>query len=233
VSLRNAWEAQTGNWVRWARAPGHDSYWQYHRGPFLELVPPAARLTLDVGCGEGRVTRDLRDLRHTVIGIDAAPSMVAAAREADPDGEYVVASAEALPFDADVADLVVAFMSLMDIDDMPRAVREIGRVLRVRGRMVAAVVHPINSAGHFVPREGHDDAPFVIDSYLGQRRYSDYLERGGLEMTFESMHLTLEDYSRSLEGAGFLIERIRELYDDGNPRWRRVPLFLHWTAVKQ
>jgi hypothetical protein len=73
----------------------------------------------------------------------------------------------------------------------------------------------------------------VIESYLDRRRISDRLERGGLEMTFESIHFTLEDYSRALEAAGFLIERVRELYDDGNPRWRRVPLFLHWTAVKR
>jgi ubiquinone/menaquinone biosynthesis C-methylase UbiE len=136
VSLRNAWEAQAGNWVRWARAPGHDSYWQHHRPPFLELVPAPGRLTLDVGCGEGRVTRDLRALGHEAVGIDSAPSMIAAAREVDPESEYVEAGAEALPFEDGAADLVVAFMSLMDIDEMPRAVREVGRVLEVGGRML-------------------------------------------------------------------------------------------------
>jgi SAM-dependent methyltransferase len=233
VSLRNAWEAQAGNWVRWARAPGHDSYWTFHREPFLSSLPPPGRLTLDVGCGEGRVTRDLRALGHHTVGIDSSPSMIAAAREADPDGDYVEARAEALPFEDGAADLVVAFMSLMDIDDMPLAVREIGRVLEVGGRLVAAVVHPINSAGRFVPRRGDDHAPFVIESYLERRRYTDLLERGGLEMTFESIHFTLEDYSRALEGAGFLIDQMRELYDDEHPRWRRVPLFLRWMAVKQ
>jgi ubiquinone/menaquinone biosynthesis C-methylase UbiE len=233
VSLRDAWEDQADSWVRWARAPGHDSYWTFHREPFLSSLPPPGRLTLDVGCGEGRLTRDLRGMGHHAVGIDVAPSMIAAAREADPDGQYLAASAEAMPFEDGAADLVIAFMSLMDMDDMPAAVREVGRVLEVGTRFVAAVVHPINSAGRFVPRRGEDDAPFVIESYLEQRRYSDYLEREGYEMTFESIHFTLEDYSRAFEASGFLIEQVRELYDDENPRWNRVPLFMRWTAVKR
>jgi SAM-dependent methyltransferase len=232
VTLREAWEAQAGNWTRWAREPNLDSYWVFHRDSFLPLVPPPGRLTLDVGCGEGRVSRDLQDLGHRVVGVDAAPSLVEAAREADPGGEYLVADAVELPFEEGSADLVVAFMSLMDMDDMPGAVREIGRVLEPGGRLVAAVVHPINSAGRFVPRDG-DDAPFVVESYLERRRYSDFLERRGLEITFESIHFTLEDYSRALENGGFLIEEVTERYDDESPRWRRVPLFLRWSAVRQ
>jgi SAM-dependent methyltransferase len=178
------------------------------------------------------VTRDLRELGHAVIGIDAAPSMIAAAREADPQGEYVEADAAALPFDNDLADLGVAFLSLMDMDDMTGAVREIGRVLKPSARFVGVVIHPVNSAGRFMSQDD-DDARFRIESYLARRRYTDYLERDGYDMTFESMHFTLEDYSRALEEAGFLIQQIRELYDDRNPRWKRVPLFLRWTAVKR
>jgi SAM-dependent methyltransferase len=232
VSLREAWESQAPNWIRWAREPGHDSYWRFHRKAFLGSLPPPGRLTLDVGCGEGRVTRDLRALGHRVVGLDASPSMIGAAREEDPEGDYLVSDAAAMPFEDGSADLVLAFMSLMDMDDMPHAVREIGRVLEPGGRFAAAVVHPLNSAGQFVPRDGDDDAPLVIEDYLGRRRYTDRLERDGLEMTFESLHFTLEDYSLALETGGFLIRELRELYDDENPRWSRVPLFLRWTAVK-
>lgn len=227
MSLRDAWEGQAANWVRWARASGHDSYWTFHRDRLLSSLPPPGRLTLDLGCGEGRVTRDLRALGHRVVGVDVAPSMVAAAREADPEDEYVEADVAALPFDDGVADLAIAFMSLMDMDDMPGAVREIRRVLEPGGRFVAAVVHPINSAGQFVPRDGGEDAPFVIASYVAGRRYSDRLERDGYEMTFESIHFTLEDYWRALEAGGFLVEQLREVYDERHPRWGRVPLFLH------
>jgi SAM-dependent methyltransferase len=230
VSLRDAWEEQAENWTRWAREPGHDSYWTFHREPFLALLPPPGRLTLDIGCGEGRVTRDLRVAGHRVIGVDSAPSMVAAAREADSSGEYVEASAAELPFDDDTADLVVAFMSLQDMDDMPGAVAEAGRVLEPGGRLAAAVVHPINSAGRFASTE--PDAPFVVESYLDRRVFVDEADRAGLRMTFHQNHFVLEDYSRALEPAGFLFERFREVYEDGDPRWGRVPLFLHFVAVR-
>jgi len=117
------------------------------------------------------------------------------------------------------------------MDDMPGAVREIARVLQPNGLLLAAVVHPINSAGTFTSRE-EDDAPFVIESYLGPRRYTDVLERDGLPMTFNSIHFTLEDYSRALEESGLMLDELRELYEDENPHWSRIPLFLRFDAVK-
>lgn len=232
MTLRERWEEEAPNWIRWARAPDHDTYWRFHREAFLASLPEPGRRTLDVGCGEGRVTRDLRALGHRVVGVDSSASMVAAAREADPGGEYVEADAAALPFGDGSADLAVAFMSLMDLDDMAGSVRELGRVLEPGGLLVAAVVHPINSAGAFVPPHGGEDAPFVIDSYLARRPYSDRLERDGLEMTFHSIHFTVEDYSRALEAGGFLIRRVREVYEDASPRWSRMPLFLRLEAVR-
>jgi SAM-dependent methyltransferase len=233
LSLRDAWEEQAPNWIRWAREPGHDSYWRFHRESFLESLPTPGRRTLDVGCGEGRVTRDLRDLGHRMVGVDQSSTMIAAAREADPEGEYLVANAAELPFEDSSFDLAIGFMVLMDLDDMAGAVAEVGRVLERRGRFVMAVVHPINSAGEFVPRHGVDDAPYVIQSYLDRRPYSDRLARDGHEITFHSNHWTIEDYSRAFETAGFLMSEVREIYDDENPRWRRMPLFLRWTGLKQ
>ena len=232
MTLREAWEEQAPNWIRWAREPGHDSYWVFHREAFLASLPPPGRLTIDIGCGEGRVSRDLRALGHHVVGIDAAPSMVAAAREADPGGEYLVGSAMDLPFADGAADLAVAFMVLMDLDDMPAALREIARVLSPGGQLIAPVTHLLNSAGVFSPRDGDETAPFVIQTYREQRRTEDSFLRNGLEMTFHSIHFTLEDYSRAFEDAGLQIARMRELYDESNPRWSRLPLILRFEAVK-
>lgn len=55
MGLREAWESEAANWVAWARKPGHDSYWTFHRDAFLELLPAPRGLTLDIGCGEGRL----------------------------------------------------------------------------------------------------------------------------------------------------------------------------------
>ena len=97
MTLRDAWEAQAESWAAWTRRPGHDSYDRFHRDAFLELLPQPGRRTIDLGCGEGRLARDLRALGHRVIAVDPAPSMVRLAQEADPEGEYVVASASELP----------------------------------------------------------------------------------------------------------------------------------------
>jgi SAM-dependent methyltransferase len=239
VSLQEAWENVAAEWVRWARAPGHDSYWQFHGERFFELVPSPGKLTIDVGCGEGRVSRDLTVRGHRVSSVDASPTMVAAAREADPDGDYRLADAAALPFDDACADLVIAFMSLQDVDDMPGAISEIGRVLVPGGRACIAIVHPLNSGGKFESDE--DDSRFVIDgSYLDENRTVDLFERDGYRMTFHSSHRPLEAYSRALEAAGLLVEAMREprsTTSDGTPtgrtnRWLRVPLFLHMRVVK-
>jgi SAM-dependent methyltransferase len=229
VRLRDAWEENAPAWVRWAREPDHDSYWRFHRDRFLELVPPPGRLALDIGCGEGRLSRDLTALGHRFIGLDASPTLIEAARAKSPELEFVEADAASLPLDDDAADLAIAFMSLQDIDDMAGAVREAARVLEPGGRLVVAV-HPINS-GHELDRE-HPERPLeLVHDYFDRRHYRDTLERDGLEMTFESVHWTLEDYFDALAGGGFLVEALREIPGTSD-RWLRYPLFLHLRAVR-
>jgi ubiquinone/menaquinone biosynthesis C-methylase UbiE len=235
MRLSEAWDRNAEDWVRWAREPGHDSYWRFHRDAFLPLLPPPGDLTVDVGCGEGRLSRDLKRLGHRVIGVDASPAMLAAAQEADPQGEYVEGDAAALPLDDACADLVVAFMSLQDVDDMATAVAEAARVLRSGGRLCLAVVHPINSSGSFESDDA--DATFRIEgSYFQSRRYTDVIERAGLRMAFPSYHHSLETYLRTVEEAGFLVEAVREPVTPAGSmrteRWRRLPLFLHLRALK-
>ena len=234
VTLSDAWEGEAERWAAWARAPGHDSYWRFHRDRFFELLPSPGRLTVDIGCGEGRVARDLAALGHRVVAVDASATLVRFAREADPAGEYRVADAAALPLDDGAADLAVAFMSLQDADEMPGAVAEAARVLSRGGRLCLAIVHPINSAGKF--ELGTPDAPFVIrHSYFDQRRVTDSVDRDGLRMTFPGDHRPMEAYFAALESAGLLVERLVEVPDSTAPpasRWQRVPLFLQIRAVK-
>ena len=233
-TLREDWEAHAERWITWARAPGHDSYWRHHRDQFL--LPPPGHCTVDIGCGEGRVSRDLKALGHRVIAVDGSPTLVAAAREADPSMDIRLGDAAALPLADGSADLAVAFMSLQDIDAMVAAIREAARVLVPGGKFCVAIVHPINSAGRFVDRTA--DAAFVIKGhYLSEFPYADTIERDGLTMTFSSRHLPLESYSIALEEAGFLIEALREprlpdhaVASESDRRWQRLPLFLHIRA---
>src|SRR5207244_9932511 len=110
------------------------------------------------------------------------------------------------------------------------AVREAARVLSVGGRLCVCMTHPSTDAGHFEGME--PDARFVIDKpYLEARWIEDTCARDGLMMTFAGPAYPLQDYSRALEQAGFVIELIRE---PGIPvrrtppdeRWERMPLFM-------
>jgi SAM-dependent methyltransferase len=238
MSLSEHWQRHAGEWTRWAREPGHDSYWRFHRDRFLELVPPPGRLTLDVGCGEGRLARDLAALGHNVRAFDASPALVEAARAAGPSLDVSVADAAALPVEDEAADLVVSFMVLMNVDDLDAVVAEAARVLEPGGLLCAAITHPINTAGEFESDDAASD--FVIRrSYFEPHARELPADRDGLTMSFLDAHRPLQDYAAALERAAFLVERIREVTDDQDPperesqlRWRRVPLFLDFRAVK-
>ena len=238
MDLKELWEAHAAQWIEWARAAGHDSYWRFHRDQFLQILPAPGQRTLDIGCGEGRLTRQLKELGHNVVGVDTSRSLVAAACAVDLTMDIRVADAAALPLDDASVDLAIAFMSLHDIDPMPAAVREVARVLERGGRFCLAIVHPINSAGRFETTAA--DAPFVIrGDYLATVQYSDTVERDGLSMTFHSQHRPLEAYFLALEQAGFVVETLREprvpdhaVASERSRRWQRLPLFLHLRAFR-
>jgi SAM-dependent methyltransferase len=233
TTLVDAWEANADDWTEWARRPDHDSYWRFHREVFLGLVPAPAGLTLDLGCGEGRVARDLAALGHRVVALDAAPTM--ARRTAEAGGglaNVLCADATALPLPDAAVDLVVAFMSLHDMDDMAGAVREIGRVLRPGGRLCFAVVHPLNEAGDFRGQE--PDAEFAIaGDYFERRRTRFSIAKRGLAMTFEAMHRPLQDYFAALAAAGLLTETLREVRTGNGGQSDRIPWFLDARAVRR
>jgi SAM-dependent methyltransferase len=152
----------------------------------------------------------------------------------------VLADAARVPFGDGAFDLVVAYNSLMDIEDMEAAVREAARVLETRGRLCVCVTHPIADAGAFASRE--PDAAFVIDgSYLDKRPFEGTYARGGLRITFRGWAYPLEAYGRALDEAGFVIEAMREppataaavQRDPSERRWQRIPLFLFMLATKR
>ena len=236
MTLAEHWEAQSDRWIRWP-APGHDSYWRYHRDQFLRLLPSPSRQTVDVGCGEGRLTRHLKELGHRIIGIDASPSMVAAARELDPSMDIRLADAAALPLDDACADLAIAFMSLHNVDAMPLAVREIARILEPGGRLCFAIVHPL------IRRDiSNARPPRALRHRGGLPRsfpFSDTEERDGLTMTFSSDHRPLRPtfwrWRSRLRRRGAARPSIPEnvLVSEASRRWRRLPLFLHLRARRQ
>jgi SAM-dependent methyltransferase len=239
MSLRDEWEKEARHWMRFATEPGHDSgFWRFGLPNFLELLPEPQGLTIDLGCGEGRLPRVLRESGYAVIGIDASSTLIQRAAELGPK-RYITADAARLPIADASADLVVAYMSLHDFDDLGATVAEAGRILESGGRFCFAIVHPINSAGAYQERTA--EAPFVIwGSYLELRRYSYFTERAGIPMTFHSVHRPLSAYVEAVADAGLLVESLREPRidpsfveeDPSEVRWVRLPMYLFVSAVK-
>jgi SAM-dependent methyltransferase len=226
VTLREAWEAEAQRWIRFAREA--DVYaWRFNIPAFLEIVPEPGHLTLDVGCGEGRIARLLMERGHDVLGIDASPTLVEAARGGDPPVRAVVADAAEVPVPDGAADLAISFMTLQSVDDLHAAVAEVGRALAPGSRFCMAVVHPMNSLEH-------------ADGYFDRRAYAWDGSRDGIEMTFHDVHHPLTAYFDALDAAGLAVERLREpvppqaLLEEhpSAARWTRTACFLHLRAVK-
>lgn len=100
---------------------------------------------LDVGCGDGYITRVIasRLPGGSVIGVDASPRMIEVARSRpDPPGadvDFLVADARDLPFTAEF-DTVVSFNALHWVADQIAALTAIARTLRPDGRVVVQQV---------------------------------------------------------------------------------------------
>jgi SAM-dependent methyltransferase len=231
--LADGWDANAGDWIDWTRRQ-LDSYSE-HKLAFLPLIPPPGRLTVDVGAGEGRVSRELQAQGHRVLAIDRSMTMSrSAATHPEEPVPAVVADAVNLPLPDAVADCAVAFMCLHDIDDVVPAIAEIGRILAIGGKLVIAIVHPLNSAGSFDQSAPGQKPPFVIkDAYTEPRHYTNTRVRDGLSMTYHGIHRPLQVYTEALADAGLVIERLREqTTDDPGNKWSRIPLFLHIVASR-
>jgi ubiquinone/menaquinone biosynthesis C-methylase UbiE len=102
---------------------------------------------LDVACGSGVLARHAlarSGQSGRVVGIDPAPGMIAAAHEVEPNIEWVLGSAEALPFDVDMFDCIVSQFGMMFFQDHIRAAREMYRVAKPGGRLAIAIWNSID-----------------------------------------------------------------------------------------
>jgi ubiquinone/menaquinone biosynthesis C-methylase UbiE len=147
-------------------------------GAFREKVLRLARLelgesVLDVGCGTG--TLAIAAKRHvgpagTVYGIDPSPEMLArAGRKARKAGLEVVFKnglAQALPFPDAQFDIVLSTVMLHHLPRTARqeCVREIRRVLKPGGRVLAVDFGPVKRKGFFAHfhRHGHVNLGEII-----------------------------------------------------------------------
>jgi ubiquinone/menaquinone biosynthesis C-methylase UbiE len=106
---------------------------------FAAVLPERRPLVgLDVGSGTGRLTPGLAEAFGPVSGIEPSDRMreIAQAQTTHSGAQYLAGSAENLPVPSSGADYALMFLSWHHVQDKPRAVRELARVLRPEGRLL-------------------------------------------------------------------------------------------------
>jgi SAM-dependent methyltransferase len=97
---------------------------------------------LDIACGTGILARNA--LSRTgpggkVVGVDPAPGMIAAAKEIEPNIDWILCSAESLELDDETFDCVISQFGMMFFQDRQKSVEEMFRVLKPSGSLAIAV----------------------------------------------------------------------------------------------
>jgi len=239
-SSTRSWNAIADDWVAHADANDYRNFYLMPR-MLAMLGEVRGKNVLDLGCGEGGYARELAKRGATVTGVDGSARLIEVARErSTSDITYVHANANALDtIDASSFDLVVASMSLMDVEDYDGAIREAHRVLRAGGELVMSITHPCYSTpvSHWIRRSDGSLETFAVDRYFDRVAWdSPITDR--FQTPVLRRHRPLEDYMAAPLAAGFAL---RELIEPSvteeeltkSRRFRklaRIPyfLFLRW-----
>jgi SAM-dependent methyltransferase len=240
TGMDNGWKASAYSWIAEMGEHGDFSR-RYVLDPVMlaRALARSPKKVLDVGCGEGRFCRMLGDNGVPSTGVDPTPALIAAARERDPGGVYVEAEAEDLPFGDESFDLVVSYLSLVDIPDAYSAIREMVRVLRPGGTLLIANLNGFNTACGdigWVKDNTGERLFYPIDHYLQERAM--WIEYRGIRIL--NHHRPISTYMRILLDEGLRLAYFDEPAPiDEAPRekaasYRRVPWFfvMQWLKDK-
>jgi SAM-dependent methyltransferase len=228
--MSQGWNESAQAWIDVIGADGDWGRRHVLDAPMLARVEGRGfRHAVDIGCGEGRFCRMLRASGIAATGIDPTAALIEQARALDPGGDYRVAQAESLDLPDAGFDLAVAYLSLIDIADLPRAIAEVHRVLRPGGTFLIANLQAFNTA---CPQQGWTREPdgtrrFCIDDYLEERPV--WVQWRGIRI--QNWHRPLQAYLGGLLTAGFELRHFAEpapvgIDDDKAQRYRRAPNFL-------
>jgi SAM-dependent methyltransferase len=191
------------------------------------LLPAVAgQRVLDIGCGQGRMSRLLAALGAEVTGVDLSAAMLGRARAAGPDGiSYIEAdvTGQLAWWDGRYFDGCTCEMALMDIDDLAGTLATVAAVLRPGGWFVASIVHPCNpgsgpNLSSWPPSEGYERE--------GWWNSPDDHNPDGVRIRVGATHRKLSTYLNALLDAGLEPERFVE---PPAP----IPLYLLWRCRRR
>lgn len=113
----------------------------------VELVQGrcAGKEVLEVGCGTGMILREIAPVAERAVGIDISPGMLEQAKARGLD--VLEGSATDLPFEDDSFDVVYSFKVLAHVEEIERALSEVGRVLRPGGVATLEFYNPRSLRG--------------------------------------------------------------------------------------
>ena len=167
---------------------------------------------LDVGCGEGRFCRMLKAAGIRATGIDPTPALLDQARKRDASGDYRFGRAERLEFPDASFDLVVSYITLVDIPDFRTAIGEMARVLSPGGSLLIANLTGFISAccdQGWVKDEQGNHLHFPVDNYLSE--FPLWLEWNGIRVV--NWHRPLTAYMFAPPSARFEASSLNAQYD--------------------
>ena len=167
---------------------------------------------LDVGCGEGQISRlARREGAELVVGLDPTWSQVRVAVARDGGPRYLRSGAAALPLADATFDAVVACLVFEHIVDVDAAIAEVARVLRPGGRFLFFLNHPLLQT----PSSGWIDDQ-VLDPPEQYWRIGPYLvedhsvEEVEKDVFIPFIHRPLSRYVNALADNGLLLTRMEE-----------------------
>ncbi|GLS23055.1 hypothetical protein GCM10007874_60750 [Labrys miyagiensis] len=163
------------------------------------------------------------------VGIDPTQPLLDEARRQGGAADYRLGRAETLDFPDGSFDLVVSYLTLLDIPDAAAAIAEMVRVLQPGGSLLIANMNSFFTAG---PPDGWSKEPdgtsrFCIDNYMEER--ADWVEWSGIRI--RNWHRPFSSYMALLLGQGLALRHFEEPMPRGgdpkrNVKYQRVPFFL-------
>jgi SAM-dependent methyltransferase len=223
----SGWDTSAAAWIDLQGEFGDFGRVHVLDAPMLALVDALAPATvLDVGCGEGRFCRMLEARGLATTGVDPTAALIERARALHPQGDYRVEGAEAMTVGAH--DLVVCYLSLIDMPDLDAALTRTVAAIRPSGHLLIANLTAFNTAavhlGWVKPLIG--EPSFPIDHYLEERPRRTAWR--GVDIV--NHHRPRKRYMQALLNQGLVLTHFDEPPATGGPsdkrdRYSRVPNF--------
>ena len=204
-----SWETHAGWWID-GFTDGADPEYEEQILPLAAEELAGATRVLDVGCGDGQVSRLATRLGADVIGIDPTWNCVSVAHDRG-GATFARAAAAQLPFANASFDAVVACLVFEHIRDVDSAIAEVARVLQPGGRFCFFLNHPLLQT----PNSGWIDDQFLdpseqywrIGSYLVEDETLEEVEK---DVFIPFIHRPLSRYVNALAGNGLVVQRMEE-----------------------